>query len=100
MIPKLLENIQDVNFECRIQDNDRSMLLQPTTEEEISRIIQNLKNRYSCGDDEIPTKIIKECKEELNSILSYIINNSFKYCIFPDQLKIGLIHPIYKKGDK
>lgn len=76
MIPKLLENIQDVNFECRIQDNDRSMLLQPTTEEEISRIIQNLKNRYSCGDDEIPTKIIKECKEELKSILSYIINNS------------------------
>ncbi|KAG5884972.1 hypothetical protein JTB14_000364 [Gonioctena quinquepunctata] len=49
----------------------------------------------SSGYDEVPTKIIKLCIEEM----VYIINNSLKYGIFPDLLKLALVKLILKNGD-
>lgn len=33
-------------------------------------------------------------------LLDYVINNCFKYRIFPEQLKCTVIRPIDKKGDR
>ena len=60
---------------------------------------KNIKNKNSCGIDEIPTSIIKLSIPFVGDILCYLINNSFKNDVFPDQLKVAAIKPILKKGD-
>jgi arsenate reductase-like glutaredoxin family protein len=76
-----------------------SIFLNPTTDEEIEDIIDNMKNSKSTGLDNIPIKIIKFCKHELSSILSHINNQSLLDSIFPDELKIAKVVPIFKAGD-
>lgn len=46
------------NYE-NISYNDRSMFVYPVTEIEILTATKRLKNKESCGDDEISTNIIK-----------------------------------------
>lgn len=53
----------------------------------------------STGYDEISSNLITKCAEELATPLCHIINNSFKYGIFPDTLKLALVKPLHKKGD-
>jgi hypothetical protein len=77
-----------------------SMFLLPSTPEEISDIIINLKNSSSSGVDNIPIKLIKLCKSEFSSVLAHINNHSLQEGVFPDQLKIAKVVPIYKSGCK
>ena len=44
--------------------------------------------------------MIKICKEELSHPLVYLINLSLEKGEFPEELKQGLIKPIFKKGEK
>ncbi|KAK9879321.1 hypothetical protein WA026_004174 [Henosepilachna vigintioctopunctata] len=43
---------------------------------------------------------MKACLEEVAKPVTFIINNSLKYGIFPEELKSAIVKPIYKKGDK
>jgi hypothetical protein len=54
----------------------------------------------SGGYDEIPIKVLKNCKHVIISPLTYIINRSLATGIFPDRLKYPEMKPIYKNGDK
>lgn len=99
IIPDLLQNLPQSEFNFDIQANDRSMYLYPITSDEIINLGKSLKNKWTSGEDEIPTNIIKNSIFYLKDILCYIINNSFRYGIFPEQLKLSLIKPLYKKGD-
>lgn len=76
-----------------------SMYLQPVDQKEIQKIIASIKNKHSCGVDEIPPILIKKCAEELSEPLTYLVNQSFQEGTFPDLLKISLIKPIHKKED-
>lgn len=42
---------------------------------------------------------MKEANHSIMEVVTYIINNSLKYGIFPEQLKLAEIKPIYKQGD-
>lgn len=97
--PKMLENFPKIKFSTSISSNENSIFINPVTTEEVIDIINSLKNKMSAGHDEIPSSIVKFCGFELSIPLCYIINNSFKYGIFPEQLKLALVKPIYKKGD-
>lgn len=66
---------------------------------EVCEISKQIKNKHSSGIDEIPTSIVKVSIPTIAKVLCHLINNSFKYGIFPDQLKTALIKPLYKKGD-
>lgn len=99
IVPELLKTIKNIPFDCQIENNTQSMYLKKITPNKISDLANNLKNKYSSGEDDIPTSIIKFCINEIKEVLCYIINNSFKYGIFPEQLKLAVIKPIYKKGD-
>jgi hypothetical protein len=74
--------------------------LTPTTPSEISKIIKSLKNKISCGYDEIPLKILKISIPFIKSPLTYIINKSITNGIFPERLKYSQINPVFKSGDK
>lgn len=78
----------------------QSLFMQPTSIDEIIKIIASLKNTNSVGYDDICTKIVKACANLIAPPLAHIINQTLVNGIFPEALKISLIKPVYKKGDK
>lgn len=76
------------------------MFLKPMTVNEVRQEITLLNNTNSEGYDEISTKIIKGCVNEIIDVLTYLINLSFGCGIFPEALKFSIIKPLYKKGDR
>jgi hypothetical protein len=70
------------------------------TEAEIKSTISSLKPKNSSGYDEITSKIIKSRTSIISFPLSYICNYSLHIGIFPGHLKIAIVKPLHKKGDK
>lgn len=99
IVPDLLANLNKIPFECNIADNNQSIFLKPLSTTDLLNIAKNLKNKHSSGEDEIPTSIVKFCMSEIKEVFCHILNNSFKFGIFPSQLKLASIKPIYKKGN-
>ena len=66
---------------------------------EVSELILKLKNT-KVDKNTTPVYILKEYHYILAPIICKMINLSFRTGIFPDDLKIAFIVPIFKKGDK
>src|SRR6218665_4132835 len=62
--------------------------------------VSRMNEGYSKGYDDIPIVVIKQCSVDVSSILSDIFNFSLTQGIFPVQLKIAKVIPIFKSGDK
>ena len=77
---------------------ENTMFLSPTSTVEVCKIIKSLKNKFSCGIDEIPPTLFKQCAEELAFPLCFLINQSFTEGTYPDLLKQTIIKPLYKKN--
>ena len=58
-------------------------------------IIDSLKAKSSCGVDGLSVKLLKLIKDEISTSLTLVINQSLLSGIFPDQLKIAKVIPIY-----
>lgn len=78
----------------------KSMFLAPSTPYQIYKIINNLKNTNSVGYDGVSTKIIKAVNEDICHHLSHILNLSISTGIFPQDLKLSIIKPLFKKDCK
>ena len=76
-----------------------SFSLYLTDTNEIADIVTNLNNKVSCGVDDIPLNIMKQSIHSICSPLSAIVNCSFRTGLFPNQLKIAKICPIFKAGN-
>ena len=72
-----------------------NLFLTPASPDEIDKIIEKLKN-CATGWDGIPAIVIKENKETLKPALMHIINLSLSNGIFPSELKIANVIPIFK----
>lgn len=83
-----------------INNQTNSMFMAPSSPYDIHKIIKNLKNTNSVGVDDISTKIIKAVGEYICHPLSYIINQSIEMGIFPQDLKLTLVKPLFKKENK
>ena len=77
-----------------------SLLLCPTTYFEILQEINSLKNKKSCGYDNVPVYFFKVAARVLATIVSIPFDYSFRYGTFPDCLKTAKEVSIFKKGDK
>ena len=75
------------------------MQLTPTTPEEVTDIIKQLKDS-SPGHDDIHVKVFKQTSHLISPIVSKLINESFVSGVFPSILKIAKVIPIHKGGDK
>ena len=76
-----------------------SILLSPTTPEEILTLINGLDSKKSCGNDDIPVRTLKLSKYLLAPLLSNVINESICDGVFPNNLKIAKVVAIFKSGD-
>ena len=70
-----------------------------TNLDEIQEIIKNFDPKTSSGHDGISMKVLKLLKCNFLSALKITINQSFCTGIFPDNLKIAKVLPIFKKDD-
>lgn len=70
------------------------------TEDELIKIIDNLDSNTSCGIDGITTKSLKCIKHLIVNNLTKCINKCLNDGIFPDNLKVAKVTPIYKAGVK
>ena len=87
-----IDNLGDMNFP--IYDNPL-----PTTLSQIENIIKSL-NPVGGGIDKISTKIILGTYKSCLHHLTYFFNLCLHTATFPDRLKVALVIPIFKSGDK
>ena len=77
----------------------QSILISKTTVSEVTNIINKLKNSKSPGYDTFNVKFLKLCAPIISPILCNIFNNMVKLGVYPDDLKIAKVVPIFKSGD-
>ena len=75
-----------------------SFFIVPISYEEIDLILKSLKDS-SCGWDDFGTQVTKSARLSLVNPLAYICNLSMSTGVFPDQLKIAKVIPLYKNDD-
>ena len=67
---------------------------------ELLNIVHNLKTSKSCVGNSMSASLLKDCIDHISSPLLYLCNLSFEQGIFPDQLKMARVVPVFKKGSK
>lgn len=77
-----------------------TMYLGDVTESDVKKAILSLKRNNSCGYDEIPGTLLVYCVDEFVKPLTFLINQSYDEGICPEALKLAVIKPVFKKGDK
>lgn len=93
-------NNQSNPYNYMPQRSNSSILLRKTTESEIKKIIHQLPNKTSSGDDLISQKLLKAIVHEISPILRVLINKSIEEKTYPECLKLTKIIPIHKSGAK
>ena len=75
-----------------------SIFISDITTTEVINVILFLKN--SCaGWDDIPAYVMKMCIHVYIEPLTHIIDKLFKEGVFPSELKLAKVVPIFKSGD-
>ena len=82
-----------------ISNIDDEMNLTLTSEEELVRIIDGLKN-VGAGVDNINAKIFKLSYKCILRPLLHLFNTCLSVGIFPSVLKVAVIKPIFKSGNQ
>ena len=99
--PNLAKNIPKMNknpLYCMPNSILESMFVEPVTSEEIKKLVMNLKKSAS-GWDDISTKFLKLSLEYIITPLTHLCNRSLQEGVFPEQLKIANVIPLYKSED-
>ena len=65
---------------------------------QIREVINSL-NKSSPGHDELPPFVAKTCMEGYIEPITHLVNESLKSGIFPSELKLARVVPIFKSGD-
>ena len=77
-----------------------SFFLQPIIETEVAHLLRNLDPSKSTGLHHIPIKYLKMATTVDAPILTDMYNCCIQEGVYPDELKIAQIIPVYKKGNK
>ena len=86
------------NFATNLKDPVSDTIhLNPTTPSEVVTIINELKNKATSDSDVRALKIACTIPK-FSSVFSDIINSSFNTGVFPSQLKLAKVIPIYKSS--
>ncbi|XP_065195251.1 uncharacterized protein LOC135826575 [Sycon ciliatum] len=66
----------------------------------ISKLLESLVSNKATGSDDIPSCILKSCRDSVSYPLTVIVNQSLRSGIFPAAYKHAHVCPVYKSGDK
>ena len=77
----------------------RSMYLEEVDGSEVHKIIANFKNK-STRDTKIEALKVANSSFSFTAVMADIINKSFTQGVFPEQMKVAKVVPIYKEGTK
>ena len=80
--------------------NDHIPRVQPITETQVLQVIAKWVNSKATGLDGIPNRALKYCAEVITPSLTFIFNFSVITKIFPDDLKVAKVAPVFKKGER
>ena len=80
--------------------NPNTIYIQPTTKQEVERLIDGLKNKNSSGYDDITNNLLKGIKTAISTPLEILFNMSLSTGEFPDLMKLGDVIPLYKAKEK
>ena len=97
---KLADEIDKSNLSdplCNITVVNDSMSIPYISEAEVISVITSLKNS-SAGCDDVPASIAKQLSNSYIKPLTYLINKSICKGIFPSELKVAEVIPIFKSG--
>ena len=99
--PNLADKIPKDNRSPNIYLKNRvveSMVVTPVAEDEVESIIKTLKDG-SAGWDAISSKIVKKTYRSFISPLVHVMNLSILNGVFPSEMKIARVVPLFKSGD-
>ena len=98
---KIPNSITNINaYIQKITNNNKTLFLTPTTEQEISSMITALPNKTSSGYDNINNVLLKQIKLNIVKPLVTIINKSFSEGKFPHVMKLADVYPLFKSKDR
>ena len=101
--PNLANTIPDCGgktfYDYMVNNEQSSVFMQPTCENEISNVIRIVQNKTLSGHDGISMNIVKTIAQYIAKPFSHIGNLSLCYGIFPDSMKIAKAVPIFKSND-
>jgi hypothetical protein len=80
-------------------DIDNNFDFQNITAERVEKIINTINIKKPTGADNIPAKVVRQCKVTVAQQLSSLINLSMNTGVFPESLKVAQVTPIHKKND-
>ena len=83
----------------KIPINPNSMIMNPTSQNEIQQLITKFPNKSSSGHDGISNKLLKLLGSSISYLLAIIFNQSISEGIYPDQMKLAEVIPLYKGKD-
>ena len=103
--PNLAKGIQTPSTNIKMQDylgpaNEHSIYLFEVEESEIIEIVKKFKGKLSTDFNDINMDIVKRVMTNIVKPFSHICNTSFISGIFPDNMKIAKVIPLYKAGEK
>ena len=97
--PQLANNISNTVSPLSYVDSVvNSIVISTITTLEVRNIILSTKN-ISPGWDDIPACVGKKCTDHYIEPLTHIINNSIQEGVFPSELKLARVVPLFKSGD-
>jgi len=80
-------------------NEDPNLSSMTLTEEEVKRELDGVDITKAPGPDGIPTRILKDCAENLLTPLTYLFNLSLNSATVPQEWKRANVVPVFKKGD-
>ena len=89
---------KDFTYYLRNRQNQK-FTLNEVNEQTVTRIIENIPAKNSCGYDDISSIFLKQIATSIIKPLTIVINQVLNNGIFPDKLKIAKVVPIFKSGD-
>jgi hypothetical protein len=76
-------------------DVEKKFEFQHITSDKIEKIIDKINIKKGSGFDNIPAKVIKQCKPIIsNQLITSLINLSIDTGVFPDSLKNAQVTPL------
>ena len=70
------------------------------SKEEIERVIKRMKNNKVPGEDGIIVELISQAGSDMREKMYKVIKQIWEEEEMPNKWRVGILHPLHKKGDK